>query len=258
VIARFTVCCFLFFSLVTYSKAVNPEYCLAQPDSVFRDLHMDCSSGIPMADHSIFDRLLKQYVSTTGKVNYKAIKKNQKTLDLYLLELSKGIPDQASDNEKLAFWINAYNAFTIKMIITHYPVKSIKTLHKGKPWDHKWITINKVTYSLNDIEHKIIRARFKDPRFHFAINCASVSCPPLRNKAYSAENLDLELNEVTSAFINGNLNQITASSLKLSPLFDWYREDFGDIHTFISKYSIVKPKPTAQISFLEYNWNLNE
>lgn len=209
-------------------------------------------------DHTLFDKILGKYVSSTGKVNYKGLKSDKKLLDQYLSELKKSPASKASKNEKLAFWINAYNAFTLKMIIDNYPVKSITSLYTGKPWDHPWIIIDNKTYSLNDIEHKIIRPQFKEPRIHFAVNCASVSCPPLANKAYTAENLESMLEKATSSFINSKENIITSSAIKLSPLFDWYKVDFGDVRNFISKYSKIKPSKSATISFLEYNWNLNE
>lgn len=232
---------------INLSKESIFQYSKKTPKSKFLD-----------SDHSLFNKILNKYVSITGKVNYKGLKSDKKLLDQYLLELKKSPSAKASKSEKLAFWINAYNAYTLKMIVDHYPVKSITSLYKGKPWDHVWIVIDNKTYSLNDIEHKIIRPQFKEPRIHFAVNCASISCPALSNNAYTSENLESMLENAAKSFINSKANNISSSSIKLSPLFDWYKEDFGEVRSFISKYSKVKPGANVPITYMDYNWNLNE
>ena len=112
-------------------------------------------------DHGPWDQLLRKNVTSAGKVNYQAIKSNQSSLDAYLKTLSDNpVKNEWSRNEKMAYWINAYNAYTIKLIVDNYPVKSITDLHGGKPWDHSWIKLASKTYTLNDIEHKILRPQF--------------------------------------------------------------------------------------------------
>lgn len=208
--------------------------------------------------HSKFNTLLKKNVSYTGKVNYNGFKGNA-SFEEYLKEVSANKPQANwSRNRKLAYWINAYNAFTIKLIIDNYPLKSIMDLHGGKPWDHKFIKIGSNTYSLNHIEHKIIRPVFKEPRIHFACVCAAKSCPKLANIAYTSSNLNSLLNTQTKYFINNkSKNEIADKTLKVSQLFNWYASDFGDVNAYIAKYSNSAFKPDKDIEFMTYDWSLN-
>jgi len=210
------------------------------------------------SDHKIFDSLLQKYVSLSGTVNYNGLKMEERQLDQYLKILQNGLRDRSSEKEQLAFWINAYNAFTLKLVLDNYPVSSILDLHEGKPWEYRWINIRGKTYSLDDIEHGIIRKKFKEPRIHFAVNCASRSCPPLQRKAFTSDNLNELLDTSTKAFINGNQNSIATDNLELSSIFKWYGSDFGDLIAFINRYSRVKVKSTAKITFKSYDWSLNE
>ena len=208
--------------------------------------------------HTKFDALLRKYVTSTGKVNYNGFK-NSASFEEYLTLLSENEPSADwSRNKKLAYWINAYNAFTIKLILDNYPVSSITKLHGGKPWDYKFIKIGSKTYSLNHIEHKIIRPVFKEPRIHFACVCAAKSCPKLANKAYTAGNINSLLTTQTKYFINNkSKNQIADKQLKVSSLFDWYAGDLGDINTYIAKYYNGTFKADKDIEFMEYDWSLN-
>ncbi len=208
--------------------------------------------------HQIFNGLLQKYVSATGAVNYAGLKKDQKALDTYLNELAEATPTASwSKNAALAYWLNAYNAFTLKLIVDNYPLKSIKDLDKGKPWDVKRITLGNKKYSLNNIENDIIRPGYKDPRIHFAVNCAAVSCPPLYNKAFTAGNVNALLEMRTRSFINSSANDLSASKIKISRVFDWYGEDFENVTAFVKKYSKTPVNANASVSFKEYNWSLN-
>ncbi|WP_282775157.1 DUF547 domain-containing protein [Phaeodactylibacter xiamenensis] len=210
-------------------------------------------------DHSLWEAVLQQYVSEDGAVNYKKLAKNNKDLNAYLEELANHPPmDSWSRDEKLAYWINVYNAFTVKLIVDNYPVKSIRDLHDGNPWDVKWIKLGRQTYSLNQIEHDIIRPSYNEPRIHFAVNCAAQSCPPLLNHAWTADNLEQYLEQQTQAFINNEAyNTISAKSLELSQIFNWYGEDFDDVKAFVDRYTTTDVKDSAKVSFREYNWALN-
>ncbi len=140
--------------------------------------------------HRSFNTLLSTYVSNDGKVNYQGFKKEKPVLDAYIKMLSTTkVAPTWTKNEVLAFWINAYNALTIRTIVEHYPVKSIKDIDGGDPWKVKRFTNGDKEFSLNDIENNILRT-MGDPRIHFAINCAAASCPPLANKAFDGENAD--------------------------------------------------------------------
>ncbi len=209
--------------------------------------------------HQMWHTLLQKYVSEEGKVNYQGFKLEGANLDNYLNELSNSVP---SDNDKslsaMAFWINAYNAFTIKIILDHYPVNSITEIANGKPWDKKWIMLGAKMLSLNDIEHVILRPTWNDARIHFAVNCAAKSCPPLSNKAFTGSNTEGLLDKLTSRFINNpKFNQISPTKLTLSKIFEWYKEDFGDLPKFVNEYTTSEIKSNAAIRYQEYDWSLN-
>lgn len=218
--------------------------------------------------HQQWDKLVKKYVNTGGLVNYKGFKSDKADLDAYLKTLSSNAPQNSwSENDQKAFWINAYNAYTVSLIISKYPVKSIKDI-AGKiykvntPWDIKFITIGGKKYDLNNIEHGILRKKFNDPRIHFALVCAAMSCPRLRNDAYTGAELGKQLEDDGKDFLNDkSKNRITAGKAELSKYFSWYKGDFtknGSLTDFINKYSQTKINGDAKIGSLDYNWSLNE
>ncbi|MEO1654488.1 MAG: DUF547 domain-containing protein [Bacteroidota bacterium] len=211
--------------------------------------------------HQAWDQLLQKYVSASGKVNYNGFKASQAQLQAYLDDLSAHpIQNNWSRDEKMAYWINAYNAFTVKLIVDNYPLSSITKLHGGKPWDVKWIKLGDKTYSLNNIENDILRPVYKDARIHFAVNCAALSCPPLLNQAWTAQNLQANLNSQARKFINNTqYNQVSTDKVAISKIFEWYAVDFGSsIVNYLNQYSGVKIKSDAQVSYQEYNWSLNQ
>jgi len=210
--------------------------------------------------HEAWDVLLKKYVSAAGKVNYKGLKADKNKLEDYLKTLSANAPEESwSKAEEMAFWINTYNAFTVKLILDNYPLSSINKLHGGKPWDQKWIKIGSKTYSLNNIENDILRPKFKDARIHFAVNCAAKSCPPLLNAAWTASNLNSNLDAQAKKFINNPaFNKLSEKKVEVSKIFEWYKEDFGNLPAFLNKYASIKVGAKAKVLFLEYDWGLNE
>ncbi|CCH02979.1 hypothetical protein FAES_4980 [Fibrella aestuarina BUZ 2] len=222
--------------------------------------------------HAIFDKLLKEHVNGTGMVDYKGFAKDKAQLKSYLDLLSKNAPaSNWSKDEKLTYWINAYNAYTIQLILDHYPVKSIKDIGAkikipfvNTPWDVKFIKIGGETYDLNNLEHGIIRKQFDEPRIHFALVCAAKSCPRLRNEAYEPSRLDAQLDDQASDFINNpGKNSITAKQASLSKIFDWYGGDFKKMKNMtvpqvINKYSKTKITDDTKISYQTYDWGLNE
>ena len=163
-----------------------------------------------------------------------------------------------SKDEKLAFWINAYNAYTIKLINDNWPLKSIKDIEN--PWTGNLYPVGGEFVSLNDIEHKVLR-KMQEPRVHFAIVCASYSCPKLLNEAYTADKIESQLSAQTKSFVNDTKrNKITASKAELSEIFNWFKSDFtanGTLIEFINKYSTVQINKDAKISHLTYDWSLN-
>ncbi len=210
-------------------------------------------------DHSTWNTLLQTHVSDQGNVDYKGIKKNAVELDTYLMQLAKTSPTESwSKDEKLAYWINAYNAFTVKLILDNYPLKSIKDINK--PWDKKFIPIGDDLLSLSHVEHKILR-KMNEPRIHFAIVCASYSCPNLLNKAFKAECIDKQLSKATKAFISSDKNNITANKIEISKIFSWFADDFkqdGTLIDFLNTYSEIQISKKAKKKFMDYDWSLNE
>jgi hypothetical protein len=221
-----------------------------------------CSSSavVPLPDHSIWTAELKKYVSADGQVNYAAWEKDQAALDRYLAQLASTQPlSNWSTNVQLAYWINVYNAFTVKLILEHYPVQSIKDIQQGNPWDHLWINLGGKTYSLNQIENEFIIQRFRDPRIHFALNCGARSCPPLLNEAYEPARLDVQLTTRTASFItNPQFNQLNVSPARISLIFEWYKADFKpDVISFLNTYTPAPISTEMALDYLPYDWALN-
>lgn len=211
-------------------------------------------------NHKQWNDLLKKHVTSKGNVDYKGFKKEEKELQVYLNILAKNLPEKSwSKNAILAYWINAYNAYAVKLILDNYPIKSIKKI--DSPWDREFFTLGNKKYSLGEIEHKILR-KMDEPRIHFAINCASYSCPNLLNEAYTEKNLQSQLESSAKSFINDKTkNTITSNKIDISSIFDWFTSDFkkeGTLIDYLNKYSTVKIDKNAKISYKEYNWNLNE
>ncbi len=211
-------------------------------------------------NHQSLDSLLQKHVSEFGTVNYKALRADKAALSAYCQTLSDNpVQENWTREEKMAYWINAYNAFTLKLIIDNYPTKSILNFDGGKTWDVRRIKLGDKKYSLNNLENDILRPQFKDPRIHFVLNCAAKSCPPLWNHAYTDENLEAALDARAQAFVNNpKFNKLSSSRGQVSKIFDWYGADFGDLKKFLNQYSETKLKSTATVMFNEYNWDLNE
>ncbi|WP_378186404.1 DUF547 domain-containing protein [Aquimarina sp. W85] len=254
----------LLVSTGNYSLFSAPIEIIKQDHCNTIDAEILCENKINDAskiDHSSWDRILKIYVYPNGDVNYKGLKKNRVILQRYLEYLSRMNPNKNwSKQELLAFYINLYNAYTIDLIVENYPVSSIKDIRGA--WTKDIVPLGNKMLSLSKIEHEILR-KMNEPRIHFAINCASVSCPKLLNEAFTASKINKQLDKATREFINSDKNIITANSLQLSSIFDWYKKDYlingnRSIIDFINPYTTVPISTTAKIRFLKYNWSLNE
>lgn len=220
--------------------------------------------------HGLWNELMKAHVNDQGWLDYQGIQKDKDILEDYLriLENSHPNPQTWSEKERLAYWINAYNAYTVKLVLDHYPVNSIKDIKKGiafinSVWDIEFINIEGQQYSLTNIEHGILRPKFDEPRIHFAINCASYSCPVLRNEAFVAERLDEQLADAAKQFLNDyRRNRISSESPQLSKIFSWFKGDFtkeGSLISFINEHSgSQRIDADAKIEFLDYDWRLND
>lgn len=220
-------------------------------------------------DHSLFGHLLKSHV-IDGHVNYTTFKQDEADLDRYLAQLEKVNPDPLDRSEQMAFYINAYNAWTIKLILENYPgVSSIKDLGSlfQSPWKKKFVKINATTMTLDHIEHDILRPVYKDPRIHFAVNCASRSCPPLQAEPFTGADLERQLEEAAISFINDPRSTfIKGDRLYVSRIFKWFGEDFGnDILGYVRSYArgdlakqIANSGKSLNIMYLDYDWSLND
>lgn len=213
-------------------------------------------------DHAdtTWEAVLAEHVDERGDVNYSKLKMNLAGLDAYLDYLALHPPSQDSRRvDSLAYFINLYNAAALQLVADNYPLKSIQDIED--PWNRQFIRSGKNRYSLQKIEHEILR-NLKEPRIHFAINCASVSCPPLLNAPYRADVLDQQLDRVTRDFINNpEYNNFQANPPKISKIFDWYKDDFGGkegVRVLINKYHSKGLGGDTPIQFLEYDWQLNE
>jgi hypothetical protein len=224
-------------------------------------------------DHSNFDLILKQYVDDRGLVDYNVIAKDRRFSD-YMKSLESAKVEELSLDGKLAFWINAYNAVVIDKVIKWKPKKSVReTLIPGVWTSTKFFTSREHIVagkrtSPDDIEHEILRKKLKDPRIHFAIICASSSCPKLPKIAYTEENVQARLEEETRKYLESERGiriDRAENTLYLSKIFDWFGNDFveksGSVMNFIRPYfkkeiiSFLERKP--RIDFLHYNWAVN-
>lgn len=256
------ILCTLSLQLLAGESSISPE--LLAPYTI--EAHEAWLAEQPVVEAPVvgmnygpLDMMLKKHVTAAGKVDYASFK-NDPNLSRFLRMMEAADPSGWSTNEQKAFWINVYNIYTIKLIIDNYPVKSINDI--GSPWDKKFINIAGKSYSLNQVENEILRPRFNDPRVHFGINCASISCPKLHNAAFTASNLDSKLNKLTKEFVNDKkMNELNASSIKVSKIFDWYGVDFkkdGTLLDWLNKYSDTKINSDAKLTYANYDWNLNK
>ncbi|PKO64722.1 MAG: DUF547 domain-containing protein [Betaproteobacteria bacterium HGW-Betaproteobacteria-16] len=241
--------------------------------------------------HTVFTDLLKRHVvllrgGQASQVRYVDLARDRRTLKSYLSSLSDVNATEFnafSLAQRQAFLINSYNGFTLELILTKYPeLNSIKDLGSflTSPWKPKWIQLLGGQVSLDDIEHGMLRKRgvYDDPRVHFAVNCASIGCPMLREEAFVATRIDAQLDEQTVRFMSDrSRNRFDESSgrLQLSRIFDWYGDDFkrGDrgidsLEAFASQHAdLLSDSPSGRdrirggqfkLSFLDYDWTLND
>ena len=208
-------------------------------------------------DHGIWDGLLKKHIDDRGFVDYEGFQKDRETLDDYLRLLATQEPtNDWSVQELLAYYINTYNAYTIELILDNYPTKSIQDIDGA--FTKAFIPIDGRMLSLGSLENGVLR-KMKEPRIHFAINCASISCPPLIQEAYTAGKIAEQLEMVTVNFINSDYNEIRPNAPEVSKIFKFYTEDFEpNLRQYINKYSEVKINADTKILFKEYDWGLND
>lgn len=231
--------------------------------------------GTKTFDHSAYDALLQKHVDAkTHRVNYTGLKADRAKLNSYLNTLAAVDLKQYTGDALMALLINAYNGYTLSLILDHYPgVKSIKDLKA--PWKTARYKVGGATLSLDNIEHNLLRPIYKDPRIHFAVNCASIGCPPLMNRAFTGATLNAQLDEATrTALRSPKYVRMEGETLKLTSILNWYGKDFINpdfkghkktVAAYVAQYttptiktSIEKQHGEPNTSFLDYDWRLND
>lgn len=242
------------------------------------------TSGVARAapDDATYDRLLSKYVVASAdglnRVQYAAWKGNaadRAALAAYISSIEGTAVSKLARDAQFAAWANLYNAVTLKVILDHYPVKSIRDIKSTGvldpkallgPWVTKRVTVEGVRYSLDDIENLVLRAKFKDPRVHYAVNCASYGCPNLQRKAWRGATLSADLDAAARAYINHPRGvTVVDGDLQVSSIYDWFKADFGGdekgVLAHFQKYAgpkLAAVLPTAAIIGDDYNWALND
>lgn len=226
----------------------------------------------PAFDHSAFSALLKKHVDPDGWVNYAALHADAAQLDTYIALLADAPIDQLPADDKLALLINAYNAFTLRLILDYRDdgkLKSIRDIPAEKSWDHVRWNLGGKLHSLNDIEHKQIRGEFAEPRIHWALVCAAFSCPPLRNEAYQPRTLDAQL-AAQEKYVHSHprwFEHVNGVTVRLTPLYDWYAGDFekaaGTVQKYVARHDgrlarLLDRGVPFEIQWIEYDWRLND
>ncbi|MBL4672548.1 MAG: DUF547 domain-containing protein [Arenicella sp.] len=247
---------------------------VAAPDSKIQKFWMTHDeTSTTEVSHQAWQEILDKYLdaehaSGVNRFDYAAVKKSdRRLLNDYLDALQAIDPHLLSRAEQLAYWINFYNALTVRVVLEEYPIESIRSIRfltsPFGPWDKNLVKVKNQDLSLNDIEHEILRPIWQDPRIHFAVNCASIGCPNLIDKAFSAANSDELMEAASLDFINHSRGvEIRGGKVTLSSIFDWYGDDFGvnesEIMAYIRRYRHVSGE-THNITSVEYqyDWKLN-
>lgn len=225
-------------------------------------------SSLQSVSHQGWQRFLDNYVTAQGEhtlVSYHRVSPQDKNnLKQYVQQLATLDPKQLSRAEQYAYWVNLYNAITVDLILDNYPIKSITKLggfFSFGPWQDDVITISGKALTLNDIEHRILRPIWNEPRTHYAVNCASLGCPNLQATAFTASNTDKLLEQAAHVFINSNKGvEITPESVTLSSIYDWFRDDFQSEGGVIEHIRRYRPQINDYQGTLhyDYDWSLNQ
>lgn len=219
-------------------------------------------------DHALLDGLLARHVDDDGWVDYEGLAREAAVLDRYIGLIAAARLDEMEPDERLALLINAYNAFTLRLILDHYPLASIKDIPAAKRWAHRRWNVGGHSWSLDDIEHEQIRPAFREPRIHFALVCAAAGCPPLRDEAYTADRLEAQLEDQARRVHAGDrwLRYDGGGTVFLTKLYDWYAADFekeaGSVLAYAARYSAplreaLDAGTRVRIRWIEYDWALN-
>lgn len=221
-------------------------------------------------DHGALGTLLAKHVDGEGRVDYAGLVRERDRLDAYLDAVGKARLDRLGRDERLALLINAYNACTLRLILDHYPVRSIQDIPASKRWEDRRWNVGGHVWSLDQIEHEQIRPKFDEPRIHFALVCAAAGCPPLRDEAYAASRLAEQL-AAQARRVHGDARWFRydrdRNVVSLTRLYDWYGGDFekaaGSVLAYAARYApqlaqALEAGRQPEIRWLEYDWSLND
>ncbi|MDC5850551.1 DUF547 domain-containing protein [Vibrio europaeus] len=225
-------------------------------------------SNTATISHQDWQSFLDIYLVKNGDntlVKYGSVSPQDKQkLNQYIASLAAIDPREYSSSEQYAYWVNLYNAITVDLILDDYPVKSITKLgglFSFGPWDDEVVTVAGKKLTLNDIEHRILRPIWSDPRTHYAVNCASLGCPNLQTQAFTADNTEQLLEQAAKEFINSDKGVLQLKGkTQLSSIYDWFAEDFGNKQELIqhlAKYRSELANLSGKFSY-EYDWDLND
>jgi hypothetical protein len=248
----------------------------ASADDLNRLLSIKDPQTTMAVDHSAWQRLLERYVSASpdgiNRFGYARVTVADKAaLKSYLGDMQRVKVTALSENEQRAFWINLYNALTIDVVLDHYPVATIRDIGGGLfvagPWKKEYVTVEGRKLSLDNVEHDILRKTWRDPRVHYAVNCASISCPNLMAEAFTGAKLERMLNQGARDYVNHPRGaRVDRGRLTLSQIYSWYRRDFGssDGEVIAHVAGFAEPKLKKQLADIktiagyDYDWSLNE
>jgi hypothetical protein len=228
-------------------------------------------------DHTPWDNLLSRHVRTSDQgvnlVDYHGFSTGDRTMLADYITILSGVPiSQFNRDQQLAYWVNLYNALTVRVVLDHYPVESIRdidispSLFATGPWDKKLISIEGENLTLNDIEHRIMRPIWRDPRIHYVVNCASIGCPNLRDRAYSGTEIDTALDRAATAYVNDPRGvSVVDGKVSVSKIYDWFIEDFGGSEGMVLRHlqRYAAPELAARLeaigklSDVHYDWSIN-
>ena len=237
----------------------------AQLEEAYED-----EAGSATFDHSNLDAVLAAHVDADGWVDYAALAEDPSDLDGYIEELATAPFDALGRDEKLALLINAYNAFTLRLILDHYPLDSIKDIASDQRWDGRTWNLAGNSWTLSQIEHEEIRPKFREPRIHFAVNCASIGCPPLRTESFVGNRIDEQLDDqmrYTHSHDRWLRFDAEANVVNLTKLYDWYGGDFEQVADskldFAARYTeplqaAIDSGTAPKVRWLDYSWELND
>lgn len=217
-------------------------------------------------DYKLWQELLSRHYDPARGMNYKALKADKPALDRLRNQMAAVDVAALSRPEQLAYWINLYNINVVGVVADNYPVESIRDISTDpivrlNVFKKPYVRTRSGEMSLDDVEHKKIREGFKDPRIHFAINCAAESCPPIRAEPYTGARIDQQLDDQTRKFLNATV-RVQGDTVRVTRILDWFKDDFeqwgGGTIPFLNKYLSRKIGARAKIEYDDYSWKLND